>query len=332
MKSKLRVILATIAFFLITTTIPVCASDPLPSWNDGKTKDGIIHFVEGVTKKNGPQFVPEPERIATFDNDGTLWVEQPMYVQVLFALERVKALAPQHPEWKDIEPFKSVIAGDLQGVLAGGNKALVEIIMASHAGMTTDQFGKLVAEWLATAEDARFKRHYTQLVYQPMLELLSYLRSNGFKTFIVTGGGIEFVRAFSEKCYGIPPEQVVGSCGKMKFDYNDGKPVIMRLQGIDFIDDGAGKPVGIERFIGRHPIAAFGNSDGDLQMLQWTSAGEHPHFCLYVHHTDAAREYAYDRTSKVGALNKGLDEAARQGWTVVDMKNDWKTIFPADSK
>jgi phosphoglycolate phosphatase-like HAD superfamily hydrolase len=331
MKLKIGIIAGTIA--LIYSAINglgayAAVADPLPSWNDGKSKSAIVHFVEDVTNEKGPSFVPQAERIATFDNDGTLWVEQPMYVQLLFALERVKALAPQHPAWKTTEPFKSTIAGDLKAVMAGGEKALAEIVIATHSGMTPQDFEHIDKQWLATAKNARFKRPYTELTYQPMLELLAYLRSNGFKTYIVTGGGVEFVRAFSEKSYGVPPEQVIGSSAKLKFEYLNGKATIVRLPAIDFIDDKDGKPIGIQKFIGRRPIAAFGNSDGDLQMLQWTSASAGPHFCLFVHHTDAVREYAYDRTSKIGKLDKGLDAAAKNDWTVVDMKNDWKSMFP----
>ncbi len=327
-RSNPHVLLSTLALLVVASISPARATDPLPSWNDGETKSSILRFVERVTKENGPNFVPAAERIATFDNDGTLWLEQPLYVQIEFVIDRIKALAPQHPEWKETEPFKSLLEGDMEKVLAGGDKALIELIMASHTGMSTEDFEKIVKDWLVTSRDAKFKHAYTQLIYQPMLELLEYLRSNGFKTYIVTGGGIEFVRAFSEKTYGIPQEQVVGSCGKMKFELQNGKGVILRLPGVDFIDDKDGKPVGIQRFIGRRPIAAFGNSDGDLEMLQWTASGPGSRFCLYVHHTDADREYAYDRTSKIGRLDKGLDEAKQKGWTVVDMKKDWKIIFP----
>ena len=306
------------------------AADPLPSWNNGKARQSIVDFVEKVTKPGSPDFVPAAERIATFDNDGTLWAEQPMYFQILFAFDRVKVLAPQHPEWKDKEPFASLLKGDLKGALAGGEKALMEIVGATHSGLTTEEFEKIVREWIATAKHPATKKPLTGMVYQPMLELLSYLRANGFKTFIVTGGGIEFMRVFAEQVYGIPPEQVIGSSGKLKFEMRDGKPVLVKLPAIDFIDDKDGKPIGIQTHIGRRPIAAFGNSDGDLQMLQWTAAGPGARLCLYVHHTDAAREFAYDRESHIGKLDKGLDEAAVKGWTVVSMKKDWKTVFPAN--
>jgi phosphoglycolate phosphatase-like HAD superfamily hydrolase len=304
------------------------AADPLPSWNNGKARQSIVDFVEKVTKPGSPDFVPAAERIATFDNDGTLWAEQPMYFQFIFAFDRVKVLAPQHPEWKDKEPFASLLKGDLKGALAGGEKALMEIVGATHSGLTTEEFEKIVREWIATAKHPATKQPLTGMVYQPMLELLSYLRANGFKTFIVTGGGIEFVRVFAEQVYGIPPEQVIGSSGKLKFEMRDGKPVLVKLPAIDFIDDKDGKAIGIQQHIGRRPIAAFGNSDGDLQMLQWTAAGPGARLCLYVHHTDTAREFAYDRESHIGKLDKGLDEAATKGWTVVSMKDDWKTVFP----
>jgi phosphoglycolate phosphatase-like HAD superfamily hydrolase len=332
MQRRLSIIFTAIVLFFATSITSVYAADPLPSWNDGSTKAAIVHFVEEVTNENGPRFVPQAQRIATFDNDGTLWVEQPMYVQMRFALDRVKALAPLHPEWKETEPFKSVLAGDLKSVLVGGEKAVVELVIATHTGITTKEFEQIVKQWLATAEDTRFKRLHTQLVYQPMVELLAYLRSNGFKTYIVSGGGVQFMRAFSEKSYGVPPEQVIGSSAKWKFEYREGNPAIVQLPEIDFIDDKDGKPIGIEKVIGRRPIAAFGNSDGDLQMLQWTAAGSGPHFCLVVHHTDAVREYSYDRTSKIGKLDKALDEAAQHGWTLVDIKNDWKSIFPAPTQ
>ncbi|MCM2369449.1 haloacid dehalogenase-like hydrolase [Rhodopirellula sp. ICT_H3.1] len=308
------------------------AQDPLPSWNDGKVKESIVAFVENVTKVGSADFVPANERIATFDNDGTLWAEQPMYFQAFFIFDRIKTLAPQHPEWKTKEPFSSVLNGDLKTALAGGEHALLEMAMATHAGMTTEEFEAIVTDWLATATHPTTKRPYTEMVYQPMLELLAYLRANDFKTFIVSGGGIEFMRPWSERVYGIPPEQVIGSSIKTKFELRDGKPVLVRLPELNFIDDKEDKPVGINQHIGRRPIAAFGNSDGDLQMLQWTAAGSGPRFCLYVHHTDAEREWAYDRESKIGRLDKGLAEAATKGWTVVDMKRDWTPIFPNENE
>ena len=320
------------AFALALTATVTRAADPLPSWNDGAAKKSIIEFVKKVTKKGSPEFVPEAERIATFDNDGTLWAEKPLPVQLFFALDRVKALAPQHPEWKTTEPFASLLKGDLKGALAGGKEALLEIMIAAHSGMTTEEFDRVVKDWVASAKHPVTKRPYTEMVYQPMLELLAYLRANGFKTFIVSGGGNEFMRAFAEQVYGVPPEQVVGSSGKLKFDLVDGKPVLVKLPAMNFVDDKEGKLIGIQTQIGRRPIAAFGNSDGDLQMLQWTAAGSGARFCLDVHHTDAEREYAYDRTDPLARLDKGLDEATQRGWTVVDMKTDWKTIYPPEKK
>jgi haloacid dehalogenase-like hydrolase len=308
------------------------AQDPLPSWSDGKAKQAIVAFVAKVTKDGSPDFVPPAERIATFDNDGTLWAEQPMYFQLLFALDRVKTLAPQHPEWQDKEPFASLLKGDVKGALAGGERAMLDIIMVTHAGMTTEEFEKIVQEWVATAKHPVTKRPYTEMVYQPMLEVLAYLRANGFKTFIVSGGGIEFMRPWVERVYGVPPEQVIGSSIKTKFELRDGKPVLMRLPEVNFIDDKTGKPVGINEYIGRRPIAAFGNSDGDLEMLQWTTAGRGARLALIVHHTDAEREWAYDRKSSFGRLDKALDEAQARGWTVVSMKDDWKRIFPFEAK
>jgi len=319
-------VLAALACAALSTAIQ--AADPLPSWNDGVAKKSILQFVANVAKKSSPDFVSPADRIAVFDNDGTLWAEQPIYFQAFFAFDRVKAIASQHPEWKDRQPFKAILENDRKALLASGEKGAMEVVMASHAGVTTEEFHRIVKEWLATAKHPRFNRPFTDLVYQPMLELLAYLRDNGFKTYIVSGGGVEFMRPWTEKVYGIPPEQVVGSNIKMKFDMRDGKPVLTRLPDIDFVDDGPGKPVGIQKFIGRSPIAAFGNSDGDLQMLQWTAAGERSRFMLLVHHTDAEREWAYDRQSPIGRLDKALDEAQRRGWTLVDMKNDWKRVFP----
>ncbi len=304
------------------------AADPLPSWNDGPAKQAIIAFVEEVTKEGGAGFVAPAERIATFDNDGTLWSEQPMYFQLLFAIDRVKALASQHPEWTTTQPFQAVLEGDMKALAAAGEKGLVELVMATHAGMTTEEFEKIVTDWVNSAKHPVKKRAYTDLIYQPMLELLNYLRANEFKTYIVSGGGIEFMRPWVERVYGIPPEQVVGSSIKLKFQMEGNTPVLVRQAEVDFIDDKEGKPVGIQKFIGRRPIAAFGNSDGDLQMLQWTKAGNGPRFALIVHHTDGAREWAYDRKSSIGRLDKALDAAAQEGWTVVDMKADWKVIYP----
>jgi phosphoserine phosphatase len=330
------VVRITLASFAATTLLLAAtmakAADSLVSWNEGPTKAAIVDFVTKVTDKGSADFVPEPQRIATFDNDGTLWSEQPAYFQLLFAIDRVKALAPRHPEWKTQQPFKEVLEGDMQALAAAGEKGLLQLVMATHAGMTTAEFEMIVKEWIATAKHPTTKRPYTEMVYQPMLELLDYLRANGFKTFIVSGGGIEFMRPWVEEVYGIPPEQVVGSSIKTKFEIKDGKPVLTRLAEVHFIDDKEGKPVGINEHIGRRPIAAFGNSDGDLQMLQWTTAGEGPRFALYVHHTDAEREWAYDCKSHFGKLDKGLDEAKTKGWTVVDMKRDWKLIHPVKTK
>lgn len=306
-------------------------ADPLPSWNQGPAKSALLDFVAKVTREGGPDYVKPAERIATFDNDGTLWAEQPAYFQLLFAFDEIKRLAPQHPEWKGKEPYRSVLAGDMKGLAASGQKGLLQIIAATHGGVTTDAFEKSVSDWLATARHPTKKRPYTEMVYQPQLELLAYLRANGFKTFIVSGGGVEFMRVFADKVYGIPPEQVVGSSGVVKFTTGqDGKFELVKERKIEFIDDGAGKPVGINRFIGRRPILAFGNSDGDLQMLQYTTAGSGPRLALIVHHTDAEREWAYDRKSAIGKLDKALDEGRAKGWTIVDMKSDWKTVFPPE--
>ncbi|MGR9425455.1 HAD family hydrolase [Rhizobium leguminosarum] len=316
------------AVCLYIAAAAVAQTDALPSWNDTAPKQAIISFVEKVTKPGSADFVPEAERIAVFDNDGTLWVEHPIYTQLAFALDRVKALAPQHPEWKETQPFKAVLEGDLKALAASGEKGLVELIMTTHAGMTSSDFQKIVTDWLASARDPKFKRPYTELVYQPMVELLAYLRANGFKTFIVSGGGIEFMRPWAEKVYGVPPEQVIGSSIKTEFRMQDDTPTLFRLPEVNFIDDKAGKPVGINQQIGRRPIAAFGNSDGDLQMLQWTTmAGGPARLGVLIHHTDAEREYAYDRDTEFGRLDKALDAASIAGWTVIDMKSDWKQVF-----
>jgi phosphoglycolate phosphatase-like HAD superfamily hydrolase len=303
-------------------------AEPLPSWHDGAAKTAIVGFVEAVTTEGGADFVAPEERIAVFDNDGTLWVEQPYYTQLAFALDRIKALAPQHPEWREQQPFKAVLANDVEGLKAAGMLGVAELVMASHASMTTEEFSAIVEDWVATAAHPRFLRPYTELAYQPMLELLDYLRDNGFKAYIVSGGGVEFMRPWAEKVYGIPPEQVIGSSIRTEFELRDGEPVLMRLPEVDFVDDKAGKPVGIHKFIGRRPIAAFGNSDGDLEMLQWTTAGDGRRLGLLVHHDDAEREYAYDRESHIGRLDQALDEAGPAGWVVVSIKEDWKTIFP----
>lgn len=324
----MKTILYIFVLLFFTLAGNLNAQDALPSWNDGPAKQSIISFVEQVTDPNSESFVKPEERIATFDNDGTLWAEQPMYFQFAFVIDRVKELAPANPEWKTQQPFKAVLENDNKTLAASGHEGLLELLMATHAGMTTAEFEETVKEWLSTARHPRFNRPYTELIYQPMLELLAYLRANGFKTYIVSGGGIEFMRPWTEQVYGIPPEQVVGSSIKTKFEIRDGKPVLVRLAEVDFIDDKEGKPVGINSHIGRRPIAAFGNSDGDLQMLQWTQAGNGPSFMLLVHHTDAKREWAYDRDSHIGRLDKALDQAQKSGWTVVDMKKDWKIVFP----
>jgi phosphoglycolate phosphatase-like HAD superfamily hydrolase len=322
---------ATLACSLVCSLafVPAArAAVPLPSWNDGASRQAIVRFVETVTAPGDPQFVPPAERIAVFDNDGTLWAEQPLYFQLAFALDRVRALAPQHPEWRTQEPFAALLKRDVSGALAGGEHAILEIVLATHAGLTSEEFTAVAKQWLATARHPKTGRLYTDMVYQPMLELLAYLRANGFRTFIVSGGGVEFLRAFAEEAYGIPPEQVVGSGIKVKYELRNGQPVIARLPGIEFIDDKAGKPVGIHRFIGRRPILAFGNSDGDFEMLEWTTAGAGPRLGLLLHHDDAAREWAYDRESSIGRLARGLDEAPKRGWVVVSMKDDWRSVFP----
>ena len=315
------------ASLLVAIAVRAGAAEPLASWNAGASKQAILKFVDEVTREDAPTFVPVPERIAVFDNDGTLWAEHPMYVQLAFALDRVKSLAPGHPEWKTKPPFSAVLAGDLKALAASGEKGILELIMATHAGMSTEEFAKIVTAWLDSARHPRFRRPYTEIVYQPMLELLRYLRQNGFKTYIVSGGGIDFMRAFSEKVYGVPPEQVIGSSIATQYEMRDGKPVLLRLPKVDFIDDKAGKPVGIEKFIGRRPLLAFGNSDGDQQMLEWAAAGRGLRFMGLVHHTDGAREYAYDRKADFGRLDKALDEAIAKNWLVVDMQKDWKKIF-----
>ena len=325
--------LAAIAGWLGDPAVVVGQADPLPSWNDTAPKRASLDFVARTTSVGGPDFIPPLERIATFDNDGTLWAEQPIYFQFAFAIDRVHELAPRHPEWQTTEPFRSILAGDMANLLNAGEKGLLEVIAATHAGLTTEDFGKAVHSWIDRARHPRFKRPYTDLVYQPMLELLAFMRGNGFKTFIVSGGGIEFMRPWTEKTYGIPPEQVIGSSGVTKYEFRkDGKPELMKLAKVEFIDDGPGKPVGINRFIGRRPFFAFGNSDGDKEMLEWTAAGDRVRYMGLVHHDDAEREWAYDRNSPVGRLDKAWDEAVKRGWTVVSMKNDWKVIYPFEMK
>jgi phosphoglycolate phosphatase-like HAD superfamily hydrolase len=312
----------------VSATPNVRAADPLPSWNGTFPKEAIIAFVERVTTAGSPDFVPPSQRIAVFDNDGTLWSEQPVYFQAMFIFDRIKALVPQHPEWKDKEPFASVLKGDPQAALAGGHEALLEMTMATHAGMTTEEFGQIVHDWITTARHPKTGKRYTEMVFQPMLELLDYLRAHGFKSFIVSGGGIAFLRVFAEDIYGIPPEQVVGSSIKIAYETRDGEPVLVRLPELNFIDDKEGKPVGINQHIGRRPVFAAGNSDGDFEMLEWVTGGPGQRFGLLVHHDDAQREWAYDRKSHVGQLDRGLDQAARRGWTVVSMKDDWRAIYP----
>jgi phosphoglycolate phosphatase-like HAD superfamily hydrolase len=313
---------------IIALVASLRAQEPLPSWNDTAPKKAIVAFVEKVTKEGSPDFVPVPERIAAFDNDGTLWAEQPLYFQFLFMLDQVKAAAPKHPEWKDNEVFKALVAHDHAALAKLGEKPILELLAVANSGMTTDEYDQTIRDWLATAKHPTTGRLYTQMIYQPMVELLAYLRANGFKTFIVSGGSVEFMRPWTKAAYGIPPEQVVGTISDVKFELQDGKPLLRREPKISFVDDGPGKPAGIYRAIGQRPIAAFGNSDGDQQMLEWTAAGAGARFALLVHHTDAKREWAYDRDSHVGKLDKALDEATAKGWTVVSMKDDWATIFP----
>jgi len=328
----IAVVLSSIALLACgpsgTADRPAVASEPLPSWNEGQAKQSILDFVVRVTDPARPHFVPKAERVATFDNDGTLWAEKPLYFQLFFAIDRVKALAPEHPEWKTQQPFKAVLEDDKEALAAAGEHGLLELVMATHSGMTTDEFAATAMEWLATARHPTTGRPFTEMVYQPMLEVLDFLRANGFTTYIVSAGGIEFMRPWAEDVYGIPPDQVIGSSIKTAFEVRDGEPVLVRLPEIDFIGDKQEKPVGINSHIGRRPIAAFGNSDGDFQMLEWTTAGNGARLGVLIHHTDAEREWAYDRESAIGRLDRGLDEAVTRGWTVVSMKDDWRTIFP----
>jgi hypothetical protein len=331
-RTVLKVLFTSVAGAIIfSKTGALAQGNPLPSWRDGKARQSILDFVATVTREGSPGFVPVPQRVATFDNDGTLWCEHPMYVQLAFALDQVKERAREHPEWKKKQPFKAVLEGDMKALAASGERGLVEIIMATHADMSTDTFERVVTDWLSKARHPRFKRPYTECVYQPMLELMTYLRANGFRTYIVSGGGIEFMRPWTERVYGIPPAQVVGSSIKTKFMLRRDIPILLRLPQINFVDDGPGKPVGINAHIGQRPIAAFGNSDGDLQMLQWATKGvSTPCLALIVHHTDGEREYAYDRHTHFGKLDKALDAAAINNWTVVSMKDDWARVFPFD--
>lgn len=324
----MRLVLPTL--LLLAGSVHALAADTLASWNDGPTKTSITDFVERVTEEGSADFIPVAERVAVFDNDGTLWAEQPLYFQLFFALDRVKAMAPDHHEWKTQEPFASLLKGDVKGALAGGKHAILEIVMATHSGMSSDEFDTIVRDWIKTAKHPKSGKLYTEMVYQPMLELLGYLRANGFRTYIVSGGGIDFMRPWTEEIYGIPPEQVVGSSGKTSFEIREGKGVIMRIPEVNFIVDKAGKPVGIHQHIGRRPVMAFGNSDGDLQMLQWTCTRQGPSFCAYVHHTDGKREWAYDKDSSIGRLAKGMDEAKARSWTVIDMSEDWGKVFAYD--
>jgi hypothetical protein len=335
--------LITITFLLTACTQQVkekpeegsaVTADQLPSWNDGASKKLIIDFVTRTTQKESPDFIPIPDRIACFDNDGTLWSEQPLYFQFLFAIDRIKAMAPQHPEWKTQQPYKALLENDMKTVMAGGEKALFQILITTHAGMTTDIFDKAVKDWIATATHPVTKKHYNEMIYQPMVELLNYLRMNGYKTFIVSGGGVDFMRAWTEEAYGVPPAQVIGSSGKVRYEVGkDGTPALIKLPEVNFVDDKEGKPVGIYQYIGKRPVFTAGNSDGDYAMLQWTStATGYPRFGMIVHHTDSVREYAYDRQSKIGTLEKGLDDAAKYNWVLVDMKKDWKIIYPVEKK
>ena len=325
-----------LAAVALATLLGACApmatgpsgADPLPSWNDGPNKQRIVQFVKAVTTEGGKDYVAQADRIATFDNDGTLWLEYPMYTQIRFVFDRIKALAPQHPEWRDTEPYKSVIAGDLEGAMASGEKGLIEMVLAAQSGMTMLAFADLSKQWIEASNDVRFKRPYTELSYQPMQEVLRYFRANGFKTFIVSGGSVEFMRGFTNEVYGIPEEQVIGTRQKLAFEVKDGQPLVMLLPQLESNDDKQGKPINIAAIIGKRPIAAFGNSDGDFQMLQWTTAGSGTRLGMLVHHDDAAREYAYDRNSSIGRLAEGLDQYQAMGWNLISMKNDWKVIFP----
>jgi hypothetical protein len=339
MKSKIgntvKLLVAVAVLIICCNQLPAkvetnASSDPLPSWNEGPSKKAIIDFVNKTTQEGGSEFIPISDRIACFDNDGTLWCEQPIVFQVYFAFDRIKMLAPQHPEWKTTQPFKAILEGDMNTALAGGDKALMQILAATHTGMTTEEFEKIVKDWMATAKHPLTGRHYNEMIYQPMVELLKYLRANGYKTFIVSGGGVDFMRCWTEQAYGIPPYQVVGSSGKLKYDTTGKKPVLIKLPELNFIDNAEGKVIGIYQYIGKRPVFTAGNSDGDYAMMQWTCTGSGPRFGMFVHHTDAVREYAYDRHVSNGQLEKGLDDAKKYNWLIVDMKNDWKVIYPPE--
>ncbi|NTW26354.1 MAG: haloacid dehalogenase-like hydrolase [Lentimicrobium sp.] len=331
---KNRILLAIVVLLVIPIFLhaqqkqKTVKSDPLPSWNTGTSKKAIINFVTKTTTEGSDDFIPVADRIACFDNDGTLWSEQPMYFQLAFAIDRVKALAPQHPEWKTTQPFQALLEGDMKTMMAGGENALMQIMMVTHGGLTTEEFEKTVTDWMATATHPQTGKHYNEMIFEPMLELLNYLRANDYKTFIVSGGGVDFIRPWAEQTYGIPPYQVIGSTGKVKYDTLNGKPTLIKLPEINFIDDKEGKPVGIHQYIGKRPVFTAGNSDGDYAMLQWTSTGTGPRFGMIVHHTDSSREWVYDRKSHIGKLDKGLDDALKYNWLVVDMKADWKMIYP----
>jgi phosphoserine phosphatase len=322
-----RACAAGLLFFVAVFGLHAQPVDPLPSWNAGISKARVVAFVQAVTEPGGKDFVAPADRIAVFDNDGTLWSEQPMYFQLAFAIDRVRALAPKHPEWKAKQPFKAAIEGDMKTLAAAGERGVLELVAASHAGLTTDEFAAVVKDWLATARHPKFQRPYTELTFAPMVELLAYLRANGFQTWIVSGGGIEFMRVFAEQAYGVPPQQMIGSSLELKYELRNGKPVLVQQPKVAFIDDKAGKPVGIHKAIGKRPIAAFGNSDGDFQMLEWTTSAPGARLGVLVHHDDAGREFAYDRKSPFGRLDRGLDEASARGWTLVSMKNDWKQVY-----
>ena len=326
--TRRQLMLTTLAAALAPAAARAQGGDPLPSWNDGPSRSRIVAFVQSVTSQASPDFVPPADRIAVFDNDGTLWSEQPMYFQLAFIIDRVKAMSAAHPEWKDRQPFKGVLEGNMEAVMATGEKGLLEMAMATHARMSSDEFAVIARDWLATARHPKTRRPYTAMVFQPMLELLTYLRSNGFKTWIVSGGGVEFLRVFAEQVYGVPPEQVIGSTIKTRYEQRNGRPAIVRLPEVDFIDDKAGKPVAINKFIGKRPIAAFGNSDGDFEMLEWVTSAPGARLGLLVHHDDGEREWAYDRKSHIGKLDRGLDEGPRRGWTITSMKKEGKSIYP----